>query len=155
MRKTIHAVAAICLLAWSSHAVAREVPQAKQPPIPWDVLGPGIDASTVQPAPTRSAGVVIYVLTGGYTATEELTSWIDSNGINRQEDGYGNVWTFGPREPDDGWKRMAKVELKAGGPVEERQLAAGLKLTNYLNYKATTAAVNLALPEPKQGKSKP
>lgn len=61
-------------------------------------------------------------------------------------------WAFDPTRPDDGWSRTARVESRAGGPIELRELIAGLTLTNYLNYKATIAAVGLTLPATDQRK---
>ena len=149
----IFAVALASLPAWSGEAVAQQVPApGSTPPIYWDVIGPGIDKATVSQAETRSAAVVIRVLTGSDQASNELAAWIEKNGINRQTDGYGEVWAFDPTRPDDGWSRRARVESRAGGPIELRELIAGLTLTNYLNYKATIAAVGLTLPATDQRK---
>lgn len=143
----IFAVALASLLAWSGEVVAQQVSgSGSTPPIYWDVIGPGIDKATAPRAETRSADIVIQVLTGTDHASNELAAWIEKNGINRQMDGYGEVWAFDPTRPDDGWSRRARVESRAGGPIELRKMIAGLTLTNYLNYKATIAAVGLRLP---------
>lgn len=155
MHKRIQGIVVICMLACSIQAVAQEASRPKPPPIVWDVIGPGADASAMPPGRTTSAGVVIHVLTGSEKATEELAVWIERNGINRQADGYGDIWAFDPRRPEAGWGRMAKVEAQAGGPIEDRVMMAGLRLANYLNYKATTAAVTLSLSESKQDNPKP
>lgn len=144
---------AICAVAlgsfpvWSGESLAQQVSDGgSAPPIYWDVIGPGMDKASVSPAETRSADIVIQVLAGTDQASDALAAWIETNGINRQADGYGAVWAFDPKRPDDGWSRTARVESKPGGPVELRELIAGLTLTNYLNYKATIAAIGLRLP---------
>jgi len=143
----ICAVALASFPVWSGESLAQPVPDAgSAPPIYWDVIGPGVDKATVSPAETRSAVIVIQVLAGTDQASNALAAWIEKNGINRQADGYGLVWAFDPKRPDDGWSRMAKVESKPGGPLELQKLIAGLTLTNYLNYRATIAAVGLTLP---------
>jgi hypothetical protein len=145
--RAIFAVVLASLPAWSGEAVAQQIPASgSTPPIYWDVIGPGVDKATVSQAETRSAAVVIQVLTGSGQASTELAAWIEKNEINRQTDGYGEIWAFDPERPDDGWSRMARVESRTGGPIELRRMIAGLTLTNYLNYKATMAAVGLRLP---------
>ncbi|MGO1003881.1 hypothetical protein [Lysobacter sp. CA196] len=109
-------------------------------PIIWDQIGPGIDISKMPPARSRSANIAIYPLDGNM----ELTSWIETNKINQQTDGYGDVWTFDPRKPDKGWSRLGKVVSKDGS-TEVYAFLAGYTLTNYLNYKAATQATQLAL----------
>lgn len=143
----ICAVALASFPVWSGESLAQPIPDAgSAPPIYGDVIGPGVDKATVSQAETRSAVIVIQVLTGTDQASNALAAWIEKNGIDRRADGYGQLWAFDPEQPDDGWSRMAKVESKPGGPIELRKLIAGLTLTNYLNYRATIAAVSLTLP---------
>ncbi|WP_152670199.1 hypothetical protein [Lysobacter capsici] len=111
------------------------------PLVIWDQIGPGVDRSRMPPARSRSADIAIYPLDG----SKEVTTWVEQNRINQQVDGYGDTWTFDPRKPDKGWSRTAKVVSKIGGPTEVHKFLAGLILTNYLNYKATTQATELAL----------
>lgn len=141
MKTIIHSLAVICLLAISGNLVAKEVKQVDAPPIVSNDLGPGVDPSNAPPAKSGSAGVVYEVLTGSAIPTEDIAAWVQRNGINKQQDGYGDVWSFDPLRPESGWSRTAKAEIEQGGPMVDTKMVAGLKLTNYLNYKATTLAI--------------
>lgn len=110
------------------------------PPIIWDQIGPGIDRSKMPRARSLSANIAIYPLDG----SKELTSWIETNKINQQADGYGDIWTFDPRKPAKGWSRLGKIVSKDGS-TEVYTFRAGYTLTNYLNYKAATQATQVAL----------
>lgn len=150
MKQMIQLLVVIGLLAMSGHLVAKDGKRTEVPLIFSNDIGPGVDLATVQPAKDGSAGIVYYVLTGRETPTEDIAAWVQKNGINKQQDGYGNVWTFEPMQPELGWSRMVKAEREQGGPIVDAKVMAGLQLTNYLNYKATTQAVTLALPAPSQ-----
>ena len=143
MKTIIHSLAVICLLVVSGHLAAKDVKRGDAPPIVSNDIGPGVDPSTVPPAKSGSAGVVYEVLTGSAIPTEDIAAWVQRNGINKQQDGYGDVWSFDPLRPESGWSRIVKAEIKQGGPLEDTKMVAGLKLTNYLNYKATTQAMTL------------
>lgn len=111
------------------------------PLIIWDHIGPGIDRLTAPLARSRRADIAIYPLDGN----KELIAWIESNRINQQTDGYGNVWTFDPKKPDQGWSRLAEVESALGDSTQISRLMAGRALTYYLNHKAAARGTKLAL----------
>lgn len=154
MKKIVILLFAIFALVLSAQVFAQDVLQSIEQPIFSDDFGPGVDMASVPAAKSRSAGAVYQVLTGSENPTEEIVSWVQKHGINSQKDGYSDVWTFDPMRPEAGWSRMATVQLEQGGPYEEKVMAAGLRLTNYLNYKATTQAMTFALPASGKGKPK-
>lgn len=116
------------------------------PPIVSDDLGLGFDSTKLRPAESASAGIVYYVIFGSEAPTQQIADWVKKHGINKQKDGYGDEWSFDPMQPEQGWSRIGKVQLQQNGPVEGHKMIAGLHLTNYLNFKATTQASQLLLP---------
>lgn len=85
---------------------------------------------------------------GGAVAGDKIANAIDNHRIYNQADASGKNWHYDPAHPDSGWTHTETVMKTAanGAPYFGReQHVADASLTNTLNYKASSTAVDLAL----------
>jgi len=84
----------------------------------------------------------------GAVGGDKVANAIDNHRIYNQDDSHGKSWHYDPAHPQQGWTRTETVMKTApdGAPYFEReQRSADAALTNTLNYKASSTAVDLAL----------
>lgn len=111
--------------------------------------GPGLVVTSV-----AGAGI-------GALAASQAMEWIEGRQINHQADRLGNRWHFDPDQPERGWIRQVdtgQVTLegaaawqaaRSGITTYQRQtLHADAATTQWLDYQASTRAVELRLASP-------
>lgn len=106
-------------------------------------------------------GAVVTGLVGGFVgavAGDKIVDAADRARIYNQRGSDGNLWHYDEKHPEQGWSRTEQVraldaqghpKVALGMPVVQTQTTtANARLSDELNYKASSTAVELALAHP-------
>ncbi len=129
----------ILLLLAAEQSGAQSKPDIR-PAMVIQAIGPGVDLSVAPRAESTSVAIIYYVLSGTEQPTAQLAARLEKSHVNHQRDGCGNVWSFEPMDLGRGWRREVHAQRGPGCPAVDAKATAGLRLTSYLNYKATNQA---------------
>lgn len=123
----------------------------------WTGAAVGAKAGTLVGIESGPGAIVTGIIGAGLGAwgASEVVDWIEKYRINNQTDSAGRVWTFDPEHPSKGWTHSERAIVGTVGTVADRpiygattQLTADAALTQELNYKASSRAVELRLSAP-------
>lgn len=125
----------------------------------WTGAAVGAKVGTLVGIESGPGAVVTGIIGAGLGAwgASEVVEWIEEYRINNQTDSAGRVWTFDPEQPGRGWTHSEREIVGTVGTVADRpiygatrQVTADAALTQELNYKASSMAVELRLSAPDQ-----
>src|SRR5690606_21130675 len=88
---------------------------------------------------------------GGAVLGERWAEQRDIDRVYTQPDRSGNQWTRNPDDPQGAWTRTVPVPAPGGG-YQERQLVAGGRLVDQLNYRSANDSYSLGLANPPRPK---